>query len=150
MTRIATAMTSVGLGVILLAACGTDGVEPQKHEVVPCVPATTGNRTPTYTELFETYFAPGKPGHCATAGCHADPGHDTWLCGDTKESCYRGMVQVGLIDPDDLAHSMIADSVRSPLAWVAPSGNMPFDAPTPFPAGGDAIVSWVAACAPND
>src|ERR1041385_6073848 len=82
---------------------------------VPCTPTANA---PTYTELFTTYFAPDTPGHCATAGCHADPDHDTWLCGTTKTTCYAGMVGVGLIDPTDLAHSMIADPDRSPLAWI--------------------------------
>jgi len=57
------------------------------------------------------------------------------------------MLQAGLIDANSPGASMIADPVRSPLAWVSPNGNMPFDAPTPFPAGRDAIVAWVAACA---
>jgi len=133
----------------MIAACAGDDAGATR-EVVPCVPAATSVTAPPYTELFDRYFAPGTPGHCATAGCHADPGHNEWLCGTTKDSCYRGMVQIGLIEPDDLGHSMIADPVRSPLVWFAPGGNMPFDAPTPFPEGRDAIAAWVEACAPNN
>jgi len=105
----------------------------------------------TYTELFAKFFAPGTPGHCATAGCHADPGHNVWLCGTTKDTCYPGMVAVGLIDPKNPTKSMIADPSLSPLTWIDPTGgNMPFDAPGPNPAGRDAILAWVAAGAQNN
>jgi len=90
------------------------------------------------------------PGHCATAHCHADPGHDTWLCGETAASCYRGMVGVGLIDEVNPTQSLIANPTQSPLSWISPSGNMPFDKTGPFPAGRDAIVAWVAACAQDN
>jgi hypothetical protein len=133
----------------VLAACGVDTKPIPDAAPIPCTPPAAGT-APTYTQLFSSYFAPGTPGHCATAGCHADPGHNTWLCGTTKDSCYRGMVQIGLIDPHDPTRSMIASSRQSPLAWVSPSGNMPFDAASPFPAGRDAIVAWVAACAQNN
>ena len=106
---------------------------------------------PTYTQLFNDYFAPGKPGHCATSGCHADPGHNVWLCGTTKDSCYAGMVGVGLIDPANPTHSSIADPVRSPLTWFnMAGGNMPFDAQGENPEGRDAISAWVAAGAQNN
>ena len=100
---------------------------------------------PTYDELFEKYFAPGKPGHCATAGCHTDPGHNVWLCSNT-DTCYQGMVDVGLIDPDDPKHSEITDSSRSPLTWFNPNGgNMPLDAQGEFAEGRAAIEAWLAA-----
>jgi hypothetical protein len=105
---------------------------------------------PTYTELFDRYFAKGTPGHCATAGCHASPGFNVWLCGDTKDSCYAGMVEVGLVDPQHPLASLLSNPTQSPLAWINPTGSMPFDMPAPLPAGRDAILAWVAACAPND
>jgi hypothetical protein len=105
----------------------------------------------TYTQLFAQYFAPGTPGHCATAGCHADPGHNVWLCGTSKDTCYPGMVSVGLVNPTHPQQSMIADPTLSPLTWIDPAGgNMPFDAPGPNPAGADAIRAWVAAGAQNN
>jgi len=74
-----------------------------------------------------------------------------WLCGDSKSSCYAGMVSVGLVDPADPVHSLIGDERRSPLSWIDPAGgNMPFDHTGEFPEGRDAILAWVAACAPND
>jgi hypothetical protein len=105
---------------------------------------------PTYEELFETYFAPGTPGHCATAGCHADPGHNVWLCMN-KDECYLGMVSVGLVNTSDPARSEIADPHRSPLTWINPAGgNMPLDAQGDNDAGRAAIQAWVAAGAKND
>lgn len=104
-----------------------------------------GTDLPTYDELFETYFAPGKPGHCATAGCHNDPGHNVWLCSNA-DTCYEGMVDVGLIDPGDPKHSEIADPARSPLTWFNPKGgNMPLDAQGENAEGRAAIEAWLAA-----
>ena len=151
------------VALVVLIGCGACGAAPGS----PADPASSANpaltdlppahcttkaadSAPTYSELFERYFAKGTPGHCATAGCHANPGFNEWLCGDTKDSCYAGMVQIGLIDPMDPAASMIASRAQSPLSWINPTGNMPFDATGPFPAGRDAILAWVAACAPNN
>ncbi len=107
---------------------------------------------PKYSELFESYFAPGTPGHCATVGCHADPGHTVWRCGPTPSDCYQGMVDVGLIDTATPANSWLIDARRSPLVWFNPGGgNMPFDAQNEGnEAGRDAISAWVAAGALAD
>lgn len=110
-----------------------------------------GDPAPTYSQLYDDYFALGTPGHCATAGCHADPGHTVWACGATKRECYVGMTTVGLIDPSDPAHSPIASPTLSPLVWINPGGgNMPFDAPVENAAAGQAIRAWVAAGARDD
>jgi hypothetical protein len=105
---------------------------------------------PTYAQLFTRYFAPGTAGHCATAGCHADPEHNIWLCGTTKDSCYRGMVEQMLIDPANPLGSLIIDPASSPLRWFNPTGPMPFDNAKPFPEARDAILAWVDSCAPNN
>jgi hypothetical protein len=148
------------VALVLCEACGTapgsapepgtppDPLRPDPPSA-PCIAPAVGN-APTYTELFDQYFAKGRPGHCATAGCHAEPGFNEWLCGDSKDSCYAGMVQIGLINPKNPLASMIGDPTQSPLSWVNPTGNMPFDATGPFPAGRDAILAWVAACAENN
>jgi hypothetical protein len=60
------------------------------------------------------------------------------------------MVQIGLVNPANPLASLIGDATKSPLAWISPTGNMPFDAAGPFPAGRDAILAWVAACAQNN
>jgi hypothetical protein len=133
---------------VVLTACGAQPATEADADP-PCIPPANST-APTYTQLYAQYFAPGTPGHCATAHCHADPGHDTWLCGASKDSCYAGMVSVQLIDPIHPTRSMIGDPNISPLSWVSPSGDMPFDATMAFPAGRDAIVAWVAACAQNN
>lgn len=122
--------------VLFVAACGVDTAPPP----------------PTYSELYERYFAAGTPGHCATAGCHADPLHLQWLCGTTKDMCYAGMTspESGLINTAVPRLSLIANPSLSPLSWINPNGPMPNDKPGPFPEGRDAILAWIAAGAPNN
>jgi hypothetical protein len=122
------------IAVLLAPACAPDDR-----------PLSASDPAPTYEELFDRYFAPGTTGHCATAGCHADPGHNVWLCADA-DSCYRGMRDMGLVDAADPAHSAIADPARSPLIWVnRAGGNMPLDARADNPAARAAIEAWVNA-----
>ncbi|HEV8551565.1 MAG TPA: hypothetical protein VGQ57_21100 [Polyangiaceae bacterium] len=144
-------MKRVALSVVLaLLGCGAGTRETSPPDPPgPCVPLED-SAAPTYHELFAEYFAPGTPGHCATARCHANPGANDWLCGESAESCYAGMTRVGLIDLRDPRRSPIADPAHSPLAWMSPSGDMPLDAASPLPEARDAILAWVAACAPND
>jgi hypothetical protein len=143
-----TSLTSTGLlltvSAALASACSMDA------PVAAYGASAQTAAPPTYAELYDTYFAPGTPGHCATSGCHADPGHNVWLC-STQELCFQGMVSVGLIDPHDPTHSEIADSKRSPLTWInAAGGNMPLDAQGDNDAARDAIQAWVAAGANAD
>ena len=124
-----------------------DGAVPIDAQAA-CDPDRTA---PTYTELYAKYFAVGKPGHCATEGCHGDPGHNVWLCGTNKDMCYAGMVAEKLIDKTNPLKSKIADPKNSPLKWVNPDfGFMPQDAIMEFPEGRDAIIAWVGACAQNN
>ncbi|MEO6600782.1 MAG: hypothetical protein ABIQ16_12970 [Polyangiaceae bacterium] len=128
-------------------ACGSS---PDPETPGPMGPID-GGLAPRYSELFDTYFAPGTSGHCASAGCHADPGHTVWRCGPSKDDCYDGMVTVGLIEPAQPSHSAIVDVHRSPLVWINPAGgNMPLDAQLANAAGREAIIAWVAAGALND
>lgn len=140
------------LVAVVTVGCGATPRRDPAPEPVPsvaCVPPANAS-APTYGELFTRYFAAGTPGHCATAHCHGTTGPNAWLCGDSADSCYRGMVKVGLIDLQNPAHSSIADPEQSALSWVNPSGDMPFDAAGPLPEARDAITAWVAACALND
>jgi hypothetical protein len=137
----------VSLVALAFAACGTDVPPGPDAIAMTCNPNATA---PTYTELYNKYFAAGTPGHCATAECHADPKHESWLCGPTKDVCYNGMVQINLINLSNPAASRIADPLSSPLNWFNPAGPMPADNPAPFPEGRDAIQRWVAACAKNN
>jgi hypothetical protein len=134
---------------VLILACGSNTVDPPASDSgASCSPPVDGS-APTYSELFDLYFGPGTPGHCATAHCHANPGFNVWLCGDDEETCYGGMLQIGLIDPKHPRASTIASPTKSPLSWVNPSGDMPFDATGPLDAARDAITAWVDACAPE-
>ncbi len=136
---------SLLLGVFALACGSSTDAAPDPIDPVEAGPA------PTYSELYSTYFALGTPGHCATAGCHADPSHTVWLCGTTKSDCYAGMITVGLINTTNPTHSAIADPGLSELVWINPAGgNMPFDAQVENPAGRDAIKAWVAAGAQDN
>jgi hypothetical protein len=138
------------LASVLLHACTNELGSAIEPETAPDAAIAAEADGPTYEELFDQYFAAGTPGHCATAGCHADPGHNVWLCAD-KDSCYRGMLDVGLIDAADPTHSEIADRAHSPLTWLNPAGgNMPLDAQAENLEGRAAIEAWIAAGARND
>ena len=147
---------AVLLGALTLA-CGSTPEAPAPLEASTPPEGSTRDEppsvdpAPSYAELFETYFAPGTPGHCATAGCHADPGHAVWLCGTTKSDCYAGMVDVGLIDAAQPARSALVDPHRSPLTWINPAGGtMPLDAQGENDQAAAALRAWVAAGARND
>ena len=139
---------SLLLGVFALACGSSSDATPDPVDLVDMGDA---GPAPTYTELYETYFAPGTPGHCATAGCHAPP-INVWSCGTNKSECYAGMVDAQQITPKDPTHSPIGDPTKSQSVWVNPNGgDMPFDAPnTPNPAGAAAIKAWVAAGAQDN
>lgn len=146
------------IGCILLAACSSDSASespdagsPSDASSTACVPPTGGSAL-TYTQLFTTYFAPGTPGHCANAACHGNPGN-TWTCGTTKDTCYAGMVGVGLINTTNPKASLIANTSSSPIRWVnsnPSTGIMPADSTAANNAGRDAIIAWVNACAQNN
>jgi hypothetical protein len=140
--------TLIGMAAAFLSACSAS--PPSAAEMDGAATANDAENAPSYAELFDTYFDQGKPGHCATAGCHADPSHNVWLCAN-KDTCYQGMLDVGLIDPADPTHSEIADPKRSPLTWINPAGgNMPLDAQGENATARAAIDAWVAAGARND
>jgi hypothetical protein len=148
---------AIALATAIVAACGSDaGAGPgdaagPADTPAPCIPPAPGS-APTYTELYANYFAVGKPGHCAMSGCHSSSADSTgWVCGPNKDTCYGGMVGIGLINTTYPTASQIADPRQSPLSWINPAGPMPNDATRgPFPAGRDAILAWVAACAQNN
>jgi hypothetical protein len=148
--RSVTALCALALASACVSAPSTTGYGA--GAVAGADPAPpTDTAAPTFAELYDTYFAKGTPGHCATSGCHDDPGHNVWLCGTTAEACYSGMIGVGLIDPTDPTHSEIADPKLSPLTWVnSAGGTMPLDAQGDNAEGRAAIEAWVAAGATND
>lgn len=132
---------ALAAGLIVLVGCSCGGsAENPSPDATP----------PTYTELFNTYFGPGTPGHCSNAGCHGDPDHNIWMCPPTKDGCYAGMVAQGLITPADPTASPIGSRTMSPLVWVNPNGPMPFDNRVSNRTAGDAVMAWVAAGAQNN
>jgi hypothetical protein len=144
-------LLAIGVSIATACAAGCGGSDRAEPDAGPaCVPPP-GNTAPTYTELFNRYFAPGTTGHCANDACHNGPNFNIWMCGLTKDSCYRGMsTMAGLINTGNPTASLIGDTRNSPLSWINPNGPMPFDTPGPFPEGRDAILAWVAACAQNN
>ena len=132
--------------LVVVAACGTDSSSPDASGA--CVPPQNST-APTYSDLYTRYFATGTPGHCANTECHADD-RNGWACGPNKNTCYAGMVGIGIINTADPKASTIGDPRKSPLNWVNVAGPMPQDAVMPFPEGRDAILAWVAACAQNN
>lgn len=158
--RLAAALTFLGL-CTLPVACATeptavgaaDGGSTSAGRAALDAGSPTGSDAdaPTYAELYDTYFAKGTPGHCATAGCHADPGHNVWLCGNDAETCYKGMTDMGLINPEHPEKSSIADPKRSPITWVnASGGTMPLDAQGANDEAKAAIQAWIAAGAQRE
>lgn len=136
--------------LLIVSACGSStSPTPPDAGCVPQNPTTA----PTYTQLYDRYFAVGKPGHCATDGCHSGSNFNIWFCGSTKDSCYQGMTSSlsgPLVNPMNPAASLIIDMRASPLSWINPIGAMPLDARGPFPEGAAAIQAWVADCAQNN
>jgi hypothetical protein len=154
--RHAAALGACLAAVLMVAACGgSENATPDAPPVTPPADAPAAcnmaNVAPTYTELYTKYFAVGTPGHCATSGCHGEPGFNAWLCGSSKASCYDGMVAQGLINKTNPIASVIGDPKRSPIRWInVDGGSMPQDSLTPNNAGRDAIIAWVGACAQNN
>lgn len=113
--------------------------------------ATTGTGTlaaPTWTELYNSYFGPGTPGHCSgTGGCHTNS-RGGFKCGTNKNDCYSGLVAAGLVDPSNPTQSPLANENESPLVWLG--GGMPLDNPEANPAAAAAVKAWVAAGAKNN
>ncbi len=144
-------IVTLAVALAFTACSGADrqppGSYPQREAA--CVPAANPS-APSYAELYARYFAVGTPGHCAAAHCHGAPGANVWSCGDSPATCYDGMARAGLIDRENPSASSLADPQRSPLLWINPSGDMPLDESTPLPAARDAILAWVAECAPDD
>lgn len=99
--------------------------------------------SPTWTEVYETYFAEGTPGHCGD--CHTK---GMFNVGSTKTSFYNALVNVQLIDPSNPKDSVLGLEPGSPLAWFG--GSMPKDDPSSNSAAKKAITEWLAAGALNN
>jgi hypothetical protein len=134
---------------LLLGGCEQVPVARETPGIPPPPPDLLG--APTYTDLYNNYFGPNTPGHCGNSDCHlGTPRVHVWVCGSTRDTCYAGMVKVGIISTTDPTNSPIADPQNSPLSWINPNGPMPRDNPTPNPQAGGDIVWWVLAGAQNN
>ncbi len=99
-------------------------------------PAVARTPTPTWTEIYATYFAPGTAGSCARAGkCHPDVMADA-------TSAYTWLAQRGYVAG---AHSALVSKTNSCLRWFG--GNMPPGAAPNEDAVRD-LEAWVALGAP--
>jgi hypothetical protein len=96
------------VGTLAMLACACGATQPTAADQ-----EAASEAAPSYAALFRNYFDEATPGHCARAGCHADPNHNVWLCMD-KDTCYQGMQDVGLIDALDPPAARAAIE-----AWVA-------------------------------
>jgi hypothetical protein len=93
---------------------------------------------PTWSTLYEQYFAASAEGGCGRGGrCHAADM-------STAPSAYGWLVQRGYIDGD---RSPLVSTDRSCLRWFG--GNMP-PRGAPNAAAVRDLTAWVAAGAPND
>ncbi len=103
----------------------------------------SGPTAPTWTEIYDNYFADGTPGHCGD--CHANKGI---AVGTTKTSFYNALVSSQLVDLTTPADSVLGLSPGSPLSWFG--GSMPKDDPSPNPAAAKAITAWLQDGAKNN
>ncbi len=107
--------------------------------------AATG---PTWSSVYAAYFAPGTPGHCSNAGCHA-ASRGGFKCGTTKDTCYQGLIDSQLVSTSLKEKSPIAGS-SSPLVWFNSRGTMPDDNRKANAQAASDIKTWLASGAENN
>jgi len=101
---------------------------------------------PTWTEIYNGYFAASSVGQCGKSGCHSGS-KGGFKCGTTAATCYAGVVSAGFINTGTPSSSMLIDKSQSPLEWFG--GNMPSSGGSNATAVKD-ITAWVNAGAPNN
>jgi hypothetical protein len=102
----------------------------------------------TWTQLYNRFLGPNTAGHCSgTGGCHTTL-KGGFKCGTNKDTCFQGLVDAGLVNPDSPADSPLARVNESPLAWFG--GGMPLDRPEPNPAAAAAVKAWINGGAKNN
>ncbi len=128
-----------------------DSVTDAGIDGAPVLPPPEGN---TWSYLYEHYFSGTStaqtPGHCGEGRCHYNLFHG-FRCGADGNTCYAGMVGVGIVNPSDPARSRIGSFTSSPLVWVNLTGGvMPLDNAYPNPQAAADILAWLDAGATND
>jgi len=144
-----------GSGTTDGGAAGDGGTLP----TLTCATVDGGASQPnTWTYVYNTYFAGATTG--ATAG-HCAECHTSTLAnfasGTDKDSCYTGLVGVGLVTPSSPSTSPITNPDQSPLAWFGRpttppgvTGFMPQDLVVRNAPAVAALCGWVAAGAHDD
>jgi hypothetical protein len=114
----------------------------------PLGAAAASMRAPTWSEIYDTLLGPSTPGHCSGPGrCHSNE-RAGFKCGPTKDSCFQGLVDAKLIDPNTPRASVLISPAASPLAWFG--GGMPLDLADANPTAAAAVAAWVKAGAKKD
>ncbi len=112
-------------------------------------PVTDGTDDPTeWSFVYARYFAAGTAGHCGNSGCHGQV-RAGFRCGDSKDTCFEGLVEAGLVDRAKPRLSKLGDPERTPLAWYGLGGPMPADAALANKEAADAVTLWLLAGANN-
>jgi hypothetical protein len=132
----------------VIDAGATDAAGDAVTSADASAPVDAGGPPPTWTQIYAAYLGPGTPGHCSgTGGCHTNT-RGGFKCGTTKAACYDGLVDAGLITPNNPAQSPLGIVGQSPLVWLG--GGMPLDNGSANPAAGAAVQAWVNAGAPEN
>jgi hypothetical protein len=106
------------------------------------------NGAPTWTSIYDLYFGPGSVGHCNDTRCHVSS-RGRFMCGLTKDTCYKGLVASKLITPASPTRSPLTSSTVSPLSWFSSRGSMPPRGKSNPQASAD-ISAWIGAGAKNN
>jgi hypothetical protein len=98
----------------------------------------SSSQAPTWTQLFNAYFAAGKVGNCAHSGCH-----QAYMTSPSAAfSWLRSEDQVGGSQPE------LADPNSSCLSWLG--GDMPPGGPESNPTAVTDFDLWLKAGAQNN
>jgi polyvinyl alcohol dehydrogenase (cytochrome) len=111
---------------------GTDAAASDAAVDAGVADAATG---PSWTAIYNAYFASGTVGHCAN--CHGVAGTASGLYGFLESRGQISGTSSALVDPD-----------ASILTWFG--GTMPPGGPTDLPQAEADLTAWVAAGAPNN
>jgi hypothetical protein len=112
--------------------------------------STSSGAAATWTSLYGHVFGPGGSSSCvAGGGCHTTL-RGGFKCGTSKDSCYNGIVNSGLVNLGGSASSSpLVSPSQSPLCGSL-GGNMPQGGTCVSSANLNEIKSWLANGAQND
>jgi hypothetical protein len=119
------------------------GAQGDSNGVLPFTSTSSGGgvggtQAPTWTTLFDAYFAVGKVGNCASAGCH----QSSMTSPSTAFSWLQSEEQVGGSQP------ALTDPSSSCLTWLG--GDMPPGGPDTNSGAVNDFNLWLKAGAKNN